>query len=631
MKSEVPARHLKHHRKGIKKRLSMNTELNSTPAKKGSWKRLFWMIYKPQKNLFHLLMFAAITTAGIDASFTLVTKELVDEIVANGMGVNLFKFAWLYTGLMLGIVTFIWWFIRLAGTLSSRLMYDLRKQSFEHLQALSFKFFDNNAVGWLLARITSDTNRIANVIAWGTLDLFWGIPFIFGIFTVLLVLDWQLGLVVLGLFPFLAAIAMWFNIRILDSSRKLRKTNSRITAIYNENISGIQTSKVLVREDENLEEFKTDTRKMRRLSMHNLLLTSAFYPFVNVFVSMAAGAALWLGGTEVLAGTLSLGTLVAFITYARSLMDPMLEVSGKLAELQRTTACVERVVGLLDVDPDIVDSDTVTKNIEKALQENADTIDGGDAKINTIEFQDVSFGYKPEETVLRHFNLKVKAGSTIALVGATGSGKSTIVSLLCRFYEPTSGKVLINDLDYRERSLAWLQSNLGIVLQTPFLFTGTIRSNIRYGKLDATDEEVIAAAKAVNVHDIIMQMEKGYDTEVQEGGNNLSTGQKQLISFARAIIGNPQILVMDEATSSVDTQTEHLLQQSLQTVLEGRTSFVIAHRLSTIRSADEILVIDQGELVEQGNHDVLIAQKGRYYELYQKQFQTESEEELLKQ
>jgi ATP-binding cassette subfamily B protein len=309
----------------------------------------------------------------------------------------------------------------------------------------------------------------------------------------------------------------------------------------------------------------------------------------------------------------------------------MLEVSGKLAELQRTTACVERVVGLLDVDPDIVDSDTVSKNIEKALQDNADTIDGGDAKINTIEFQDVSFGYKPEETVLRHFNLKVNAGSTIALVGATGSGKSTIVSLLCRFYEPTSGNVMINGLDYRERSLAWLQSNLGIVLQTPFLFTGTIRSNIRYGKLEATDEEVIAAAKAVNVHDIIMQMEKGYDTEVQEGGNNLSTGQKQLISFARAIIGNPQILVMDEATSSVDTQTEHLLQQSLQTVLEGRTSFVIAHRLSTIRSADEILVIDQGELIEQGSHDVLIAQKGRYYELYQKQFQTESEEELLKQ
>ncbi len=609
----------------------MTTQYNSTPARKGAWKTLFLMVYRPQKKLFHTLMAVAIFTATIDASFTLVTKSLVDDIVANGVEANLLKYAVLFTVLMLSIVSSIWYFIRLAGRLSTTLMYTLRKQSFEHLQSLSFTFFDNNAVGWLLARITSDTTRIANVVAWGTLDLFWGIPFILGIFTVLLILDWQLGLVVLGLFPFLAAVAMWFNIRILDSSRNLRRTNSRITAVYNESISGVQTSKVLVREDENLKEFQNDTRKMYRLSMHNLLLTSAFYPFVNVFVSMAVGAALWLGGVDVLAGTLTLGTLVAFMTYARSLMDPMLEVSGKLAELQRTTACVERVIGLLEVQPDIADSEQVKKHIEQALQSGAETLDGGDARIDTIEFRHVDFGYKAEEPVLKNFNLQVKAGATVALVGATGSGKSTIVSLLCRFYEPTQGQILINGEDYRGRSLAWLQSNLGIVLQTPFLFTGTVRSNIRYGNLDATDDEIIAAAKAVNVHDIIMQMERGYDTEIQEGGNNLSTGQKQLISFARAIIGNPQILVMDEATSSVDTQTEHLLQQSLQTVLQGRTSFVIAHRLSTIRSADTIVVIDQGELVEQGSHDELLAQKGRYFDLYRKQFQTETEEELLSQ
>jgi ATP-binding cassette subfamily B protein len=609
----------------------MTTQYNSTPARKGAWKTLFLMVYRPQKKLFHTLMAVAIFTATIDASFTLVTKSLVDDIVANGVEANLLKYAVLFTVLMLSIVSSIWYFIRLAGRLSTTLMYTLRKQSFEHLQSLSFTFFDNNAVGWLLARITSDTTRIANVVAWGTLDLFWGIPFILGIFTVLLILDWQLGLVVLGLFPFLAAVAMWFNIRILDSSRNLRRTNSRITAVYNESISGVQTSKVLVREDENLKEFQNDTRKMYRLSMHNLLLTSAFYPFVNVFVSMAVGAALWLGGVDVLAGTLTLGTLVAFMTYARSLMDPMLEVSGKLAELQRTTACVERVIGLLEVQPDIADSELVKKHIEQALQSGAETLDGGDARIDTIEFRHVDFGYKAEEPVLKNFNLQVKAGATVALVGATGSGKSTIVSLLCRFYEPTQGQILINGEDYRGRSLAWLQSNLGIVLQTPFLFTGTVRSNIRYGNLDATDDEIVAAAKAVNVHDIIMQMERGYDTEIQEGGNNLSTGQKQLISFARAIIGNPQILVMDEATSSVDTQTEHLLQQSLQTVLQGRTSFVIAHRLSTIRSADTIVVIDQGELVEQGSHDELLAQKGRYFDLYRKQFQTETEEELLSQ
>jgi len=607
----------------------MNQDQNSTPSKKGAWKTLFNMVYRPQKRVFHIVLVAALITAGIDASFTLVTKALVDDIVAHGLDADLIRYAWMYSALMVALVGFIWMFIRLVGGLATTLMYDLRKQSFEHLQSLSFRFFDNNAVGWLLARITSDTQRIANVVAWGTLDLFWGIPFLVAIFGILIYLDWQLGLVVLALFPFLAGVAMWFNIRILDSSRRLRKTNSRLTAVYNESISGVQTSKVLVREDENLNEFRKDTGKMYRQSMHNLLLTSAFFPFVNVFVSMATGAALWLGGAEVLAGTLTLGTLVAFMAYARALMDPMLEVSEKLAELQRTTACVERVIGLLEVEPEIVDSDAVKRHIDRARADGAATIDGGDSDIRNIEFRDVSFGYKPNEIVLSNFNLTVPAGSTVALVGATGSGKSTIASLLCRFYEPTDGRILINGQDYRERSLAWLQSNLGIVLQTPFLFTGTIRSNIRYGNLDATDDQVEAAAKAVNVHDIIMQMEKGYETEVQEGGNNLSTGQKQLISFARAIIGNPQILVMDEATSSVDTQTEHLLQESLQTVLNGRISFVIAHRLSTIRSADQILVIDAGRLVEQGTHESLLAERGRYYELYRKQYQTESEEQLL--
>ncbi|MEJ2042888.1 MAG: ABC transporter ATP-binding protein [Reinekea sp.] len=607
----------------------MTDTYNSTPAQKGAWKTLFLMIYQPEKPLFHKLIITALLTAIIDASVTLVTKALVDDIMAYGAELNLIKYALLYTGLMFSIVLFIWTFIRLAGKLSTTLMYRLRKQSFEHLQTLSFTFFDNNAVGWLLARITSDTNRIANVVAWGTLDLCWGIPFIIGIFSILLVLDWKLGLVVLAFFPVLMGIALWFNFRILNSSRQLRKTNSRITAIYNESISGIQTSKVLVREQESLNEFKIDTEKMYRQSMHNLLLTSAFYPFVNVFVSIASGVALWFGGTDVLAGTLTLGTLIAFMTYARLLMDPMLEVSGKLAELQRTTACVERVIGLLQVEPEIQDSPQVKEKIACALKQGSAVIDGGDEVIENISFSNVSFGYKPQEPVLKKFNLDVKRGSTIALVGATGSGKSTIISLLCRFYEPDTGQVLFNGVDYRERSLDWLQSNLGIVLQTPFLFTGTIRSNIRYGRLDATDFEIEQAAKAVNLHDIITQMPKGYETEVQEGGNNLSTGQKQLISFARAIIADPQILVMDEATSSVDTQTEHMLQQSLKTILRDRTSFVVAHRLSTIRSADQILVIDQGELKEQGTHTELLVQQGRYFDLYQKQFANEAEIELM--
>ncbi len=607
----------------------MNEQINSTPIERGGWKTVFRMCYLPQKKLFHKVIVLALMTAAIEASFTLITKQVVDEIVAHGKDANLAGYGLLYMAMLAVLIYCIRTFIRDTGKLSTSLMYSLRKRSFEHLQTLSFDFFDNNAVGWLVARITSDTARIARIVAWGTLDLFWGIPMILGIFIVLFVLDSKLGLVVLGLFPFLAAVAWIFNQKILNSSRDLRRTNSRLTAVYNEGIAGIQTSKILVREKQNLEEFQVDSAKMYRQSMHNLLLTSAFFPFVNVFVSLAMGIALWLGGAEVLAGALTLGTLVAFMTYARTLMDPMLEVSETLANLQRTTACVERVIGLLAVEPSIKDSEKVEQLIQDAYERGAEAHDGGDTRIASIEFRNVDFAYKPEEPVLSNFNLQVERGRSVALVGPTGSGKSTIVSLLCRFYEPTQGELLINGIDYRERSLHWLQSNLGIVLQTPFLFSGTVKSNIRYGKLDASDEDVIAAAKAVNVHDIIMQMENGYDTEVQEGGSNLSTGQKQLISFARAIIHDPQILVMDEATASVDTQTEARLQTSLQKVLEGRTSFIIAHRLSTIRNADLIVVIESGRLIEQGSHSELLAQKGHYYELYRKQYQTEQEQELL--
>lgn len=607
----------------------MDVTQNSTPFEKGAWKAVFDRCYQPQKKLFHRVIALALITAGVEASFTLITKEVVDEIVDQGADAQLIGYGILFFTMLAVLVICIRSFIRLTGKLSMTLMYELRKESFEHLQTLSFSFFDNNAVGWLVSRITSDTARIARIVAWGTLDLFWGLPMILAIFIVLLVLDARLGLIVLAMFPLLAAVAWFFNQKILDSSRELRKTNSRLTAVYNEGIAGVQTSKILVREKQNLHEFKADTDKMYQLSMHNLLLTSAFFPFVNVFVSLAVGVALWLGGVDVLAGILTLGTLIAFMNYARTLMDPMLEVSETLANLQRTTACVERVMGLLIVEPTIKDSEAVLALMKNAYQSEHTTLDGLENEIREVEFKNIQFSYKPDEPVLADFNLKVPAGSTVALVGPTGSGKSTVVSLLCRFYEPTQGQVLVNGVDYRDRSLLWLQSNLGIVLQTPFLFTGTVRSNIRYGKLDATDTEVEAAAKAVNVHDIIMGMEHGYETQVQEGGTNLSTGQKQLISFARAIIHDPQILVMDEATSSVDTQTEARLQKSLATVLEGRTSFIIAHRLSTIRNADVIVVIENGRLIEQGSHNDLLEKKGHYFKLYQKQFQNEQEEALL--
>ncbi|AJQ95942.1 ABC-type multidrug transport system, ATPase and permease component [Gynuella sunshinyii YC6258] len=572
-------------------------------------------------------MVLALVTAATEASFTLVTKYVVDEISMHGSQANLLPYAVAFAVLTLIFVFCIRTFIVLAGTLSNQLMYELRRRTFEHLQQLSFSFFDQNAVGWLVARVTSDCARIARLIAWGTLDLFWSVPFIIGIFGVLFILNYRLAFILLTVLPVLAVVSVFFSFRILKSSRLVRKTNSRLTAVYNEGIAGVQTSRVLVREQENLEEFKEDSTLMKRLSTNNLLLSAAYYPLVTLLISVATGFAIWFGGESVLVGVITVGTLVAFISYSRTLSDPLLQLAQMLTDLQRTTACAERVLGLLAVKPQIYDSETVLQKM--AACQGAETPDGGDSEIRDIRFQNVVFSYKTSEPVLKQFNFNTLAGKSIALVGPTGSGKSTIVNLMCRFYEPVSGQILINGVDYRERSLAWLQSNLGIVMQTPFLFSGTIRSNIRYGKLDATDTEIEEAAKLVNAHDLIMALEHGYDTEVGEGGNNLSTGQKQLISFARAVIGDPQILIMDEATSSVDTQTEYVLQQGLKAVLKNRTSFIIAHRLSTIREADCILYIENGELLEQGNHAELLAQRGRYFELYEKQYRKELEDELM--
>ena len=407
-----------------------------------------------------------------------------------------------------------------------------------------------------------------------------------------------------------------------------------MTANYNEAIMGVRTTKTLVREEENLGEFQTLSGNMFRYSMRNALLNAAYLPMVIAIGSVGIGLVLWRGGAEAVAhrAGLSFGDLVAFMQYATLFYHPIQELARRFTDLQSAQAAVERVQGLLDTEPDIKDSEEVEKVLAMRADHPTDdgkAIDGGDDQINTIEFKQVSFWYKKDEPVLRNFNLTVHAGQTIALVGATGGGKSTIVSLAARFYEPTQGDILINGIDYRKRSLHWLQSNLGVVLQSPHLFSGTIRENIRYGRLDATDEEIKKAAELVNAHQFIMEHELGYETEVGEGGANLSTGQRQLISLARAVLADPQIFIMDEATSSVDTETERLIQEAVEAVLHNRIAFVIAHRLSTIRSADLILVIESGTIVEQGNHDDLIRRRGVYFDLYTKQFADKRAQDAL--
>ncbi len=605
----------------------------------GLWWKIFRRSLRYKRQLYPLFA-SAVVLAVCDALFVQITRWVIDGVVRDGAAAPFGRYVAVYLAITVVFSGCVWSFINLAGSLCNHLAHDIRTESFDKLQALEFAFFDTRPVGWLISRLTSDCDRLARVIGWGLLDITWGITYVVMIAASLLYMNWRLGLIVIGVVPPLALISRIFQKKMLLSSREIRKYNSQITAGYNESIQGVRTTKTLVREAENLKEFQSLSAAMFDASVLNARQTSIYYPIVTTLGSLAAGLALWRGGYLTAGGAMSLGTLVAFVNFAGQFFNPINQLAQRLTEMQGAQAAGERVLGLLETIPAIKDSDAVTAKIaahaasvpspSKIENPNSNIADdGGPARIDAIEFRNVTFRYENGPVVLHDFNLTVRAGETIALVGPSGGGKSTIVSLVCRFYEPVSGSILINGTDYRERSLAWLQSQLGIVLQTPHLFKGNVRENIRYGRLTATDAEVEAAAKLVNAHEFIMQMENGYDSSVGEGGNRLSTGQRQLLSFARALLANPQIFVMDEATSSIDTETEQLIQRGLETIFSGRISFVIAHRLSTIRRADRILVITGGRIEESGTHAELLRRRGHYYELYTSQFRREREEAVL--
>ncbi len=594
------------------------------------WKGVAKFALRHKRYLIPLAIVALITAA-CDTSFALIVRKVIDSVQA-GDRQAIVNYAFVFLGVVLTLCVCIWLFINLAGKSSTGISHDIREAAFERLQSLEFAYFDERPVGWLMARLTSDCQRLSGILSWGLLDVTWGLSLMLGIAIVLFYLNWQLALIVFSVMPLLGWISVRFQRAILKSSRRIRKINSQITAGYNEGIMAVRTTKTLVRERQNLDEFQVQTAEMYAASVRNAIQSSLYWPLVVVMGALGTGLALWFGGVWTMRGAMTLGTLIAFMTYTTQFFDPIHHLARILTELQGAQAAAERVVGLLDTEPKIKDSPEVQAAIARhgaSTPAEGRAIDGGPDRIDTIEFRNVTFAYKPEQPVLIDFNLKVDAGQTIALVGPTGGGKSTIVSLLCRFYEPTAGEILLSGTDYRKRSLLWLQSNLGIVLQQPHLFSGTVRENIRYGKLAASDEQIEWAARLVNAHEFIMAMDKGYDSEVGQGGNRLSVGQKQLVSFARAVLADPQIFVMDEATSSIDTETEKMIQHGVDTVLADRTSFVIAHRLSTIRSADRILFVDQGRVVEQGTHHDLILQRGRYFELYSNQFTHEAEEHLL--
>ena len=589
------------------------------------WKDFFKYLV-PYKKQFLRLIGLMVMLGTLDSSFPLLSKYAVDNFVANKSldGVGIYIVIYLVAVILLSTV--IYTFITLAGRLETQMAYDIRKIAFTKLQELPLSYYDDKAVGWLMARMTSDISRLSETISWGLVDFSWGLTMMTGVTIYMLILNWKLALITLSVIPILAVISVYFQKRILKAQRAVRKINSQITGAYNEDIQGAKTTKTLVREDINLEEFSTLTTSLKESSIRATILSSIYLPLVLGLGSIGTALAMSVGGRFIILEVISYGTLVAFISYTAQFFEPVRQMAVIFAEVQAAQASAERVFSLLKEEPSIRDRiDVIEKygDIFNPKRENWPDIEG------KVEFKNVSFSYKDGEHILENFNLEVEPGKTVALVGETGSGKSTIVNLFCRFYEPTSGEILIDGINYKDMPQNWIHENLGYVLQSPHLFSGTIKDNIKYGKLDATDDEVIEASKLVDSHEFIMSLEKGYDTEVGEGGNLLSTGQKQLISFARAIIRKPKLFVLDEATSSIDTETEKIIQEAIHKVLDGRTSFVVAHRLSTIRNADRILVIRDGKVTESGNHKELIKLKGYYYNLYSNQFIDEQSKSVL--
>lgn len=604
--------------------MSMQEERDFTAEKvdRRLWKRLYHYALR-NHALVAIVLLTLICVAAIDVLYPLYTSYAIDRLIVPRSTEGLVPFAIVYfvTLLLQGLGTVT--FITVCGKLEMRMSYEIRQDAFLRLQNLSFSYYDRTPAGYILARMISDVARLSELVAWSLVDVLWSLFYILGSMLTMFLLSWKLALLVLTVLPPLVVISIFLQKRMLKYQRQARKQNSKITSAFNEGIMGAVTTKTLVREQQNSDEFNALTGQMRHVSIRSALVNAAFFPIIISLGAVGTGLALTLGGAGVvdgqhaLIGAISAGTMVAFISYSTQLFDPIQQLAAILAELLGAQASAERVLTLMDTEPDVTDSAEVVERYGDLLHpkmENWEPITGD------IEFDHVSFSYQRGETVLNDFSLHVRAGETIALVGETGAGKSTIVNLVCRFYEPTQGQILIDGTDYRARSQLWLQNNLGYVLQTPHLFSGTIRDNIAFGRPDASLAEVRAAAQTVHADAFIERQRDGYDTQVGEGGALLSTGQKQLISFARVVLKNPRIFVLDEATSSIDTETEQLIQSAITKMLDGRTSFIVAHRLSTIRSADRILAIRGGRVVEAGSHAELMAQGGYYHDLYTHQF-----------
>ncbi|WP_455677700.1 ABC transporter ATP-binding protein [Sharpea azabuensis] len=504
---------------------------------------------------------------------------------------------------------------------------DLKNASFNHLQTLSFSYFNTNNVGYIHARVMSDTDRIGTLVSWRLMDLVWNLSYLIIVFVIMARIHLKLTLILMLLIPIAVLLIMYFQKHLVVLNRKIREINSLITANFNEGISGAKSIKTLVVEDTVQHDFEEDSREMQKVSIHATHYSALFVSTISIMSSLALAVVLAQGGRLSQENLMAIGTLSVFMSYAIGMIDPIQAIVEVFSAMIQAQANIERFSTLMETKSDVADRLDVIERYGDTFhpkKENWEDLHGD------IEFKDVSFHYPDgEEMVLEHFNLKVPQGQNVAIVGETGAGKSTLVNLVCRFFEPTSGQVLIDGKDARDRSTLWLHSHIGYVLQTPHLFSGSVRDNMRYGAPEATDEEIWQALELVKASEIVKKMGNGLDSDVGEGGDLLSTGEKQLLSFARAILANPAILVLDEATSSIDTMTEKAIQDAIQTVIKGRTSFMIAHRLSTVVDADVILVVRDGKIVESGKHDELMKKHGYYYELYSRQFEEIQTEKAL--
>lgn len=574
---------------------------------------------KEHKKIFVWMIITTALASVIDSVYPLFNQYALNHFIARHTLDTIVIFTLGYIVMIIAqcLLNFVSCFF--CGKIEMNINKDLRNASFNHLQELSFAYFNQNNVGYIHARVMSDTGRIGEMVSWILMDTLYQVTYLIFVFVNMFLIEPRLAFLLALVVPAGVLISMFFQKHLVVLNRKVREMNSTITGDFNEGITGAKSIKTMVIEDRINEDFDEDTSKMEEISITTRRYRALFISLVSLMSSVALALVLWKGGSLTLQKVILIGTLSVFMSYAINMLEPVQNIIGNISVLISTQVNIERLTNLLNEKSDVADSEEVIEKYGDTFhpkKENWEPLHGD------VEFKDVSFRYPDgEEMVLENFNLVVPQGTNVAIVGETGAGKSTLVNLVCRFFEPTKGQVLIDGRDARERSQLWLHSNIGYVLQTPHLFSGTVRDNLRYGNPDADDETIWNALKLVNAEGVIAKMDKGLDSEVGEGGDLLSTGEKQLLSFARAILADPRILVLDEATASIDTLTEKAIQDAIFTVIKGRTSFVIAHRLSTIVDSDVILVVKDGKIIERGRHTELMATRGYYYQLYTRQYE----------